>query len=244
MVMPMAGRGSRFAKQGVALPKPLVELAGRPFFWWATESLRRMVPVREMAFVVLQDHVRDFRIDQRILEFYPDARIVPIPDVTSGAAETAMIGMRALATSGPVAINDSDHAFLCPELIGIADALGKEFHAALLCFTSDSPAFSYAQLDEEGRVVGTVEKRVVSAYAIAGCYLFSDPSLFLSLYEEYRLDCPYDELFVSGVYNRLAASRGRIGKIVASRHLSFGTPEELARIDQGSLETGRDWLAP
>jgi dTDP-glucose pyrophosphorylase len=128
--------------------------------------------------------------------------------------------------------------------MGIADALGKEFHATLLCFTSDSPAFSYAQLDEEGRVVGTVEKQVVSPYAIAGCYLFSDPSLFLTLYEEYRLDCPYDELFVSGVFNRLAASGGRIGKIVASRHLSFGTPEELARIDQGSPETGRNWLAP
>jgi dTDP-glucose pyrophosphorylase len=242
MVMPMAGRGSRFARQGVAQPKPLVDLAGRPFFWWATESLRRMVPVREMAFVVLQDHVRDFRIDQRILEFYPDARVVPIPDVTSGAAETAMIGMRALATSGPVAINDSDHAFRCPELPEIAHALGNELDAALLCFTSDSPAFSYAQLDEGGRVTGTVEKRVVSPYAIAGCYLFSEPSLFLSLYEEYRLDCPYDELFVSGVYNRLAASGGRIGKIVASRHLSFGTPEELARVDQGTLEAGQKWL--
>ncbi len=244
MVMPMAGHGSRFARQGVTQPKPLVELAGRPFFWWATESLRRMVPIREMAFVVLEEHVREFQIDRRVLELYPDASVVKIPDVTSGAAETAMIGMRALATSGPVAINDSDHAFLCPELMGIIDALGKELNAALLCFTSDSPAFSYAKLDEEGRVVGTVEKRVVSAYAIAGCYLFSDPSLFLSLYEEYRLDCPYDELFVSGVYNRLAASGGRIGKIVASRHLSFGTPEELARIDQGSLEIGRDWLAP
>ncbi|MBW3654546.1 MAG: NTP transferase domain-containing protein [Gemmatimonadetes bacterium] len=244
MVMPMAGRGSRFARQGVAQPKPLVDLAGRPFFWWATESLRRMVPVREMVFVVLQEHVSAFRIDRRILEFYPDARIVPIPDVTSGAAETAMIGLGALATSGPVAINDSDHAFRCPELPDVADALRTQLDAALLCFTADSPAFSYARLDEEGRVVGTVEKRVVSPYAIAGCYLFSDPSLFLSLYEEYRLDCPYDELFVSGVYNRLAESGGRIGKIVASRHVSFGTPEELARVNQGSLGAEPAWLAP
>lgn len=244
MVMPMAGRGSRFARQGIAEPKPLVELAGKPFFWWATESLRRMVPVREMVFVVLEEHAREFRIDRRILEFYPDARIIQIPEVTSGAAQTAVIGVRNLVTSGPVAINDSDHAFLCPQLPEIADALGNEYDAALLCFTSDSPAFSYAQLDTEGRVIGTVEKRVVSPYAIAGCYLFSDPSLFLSLFEEYRLDCPYDELFVSGVYNRLAASGGQIGKIVASRHLSFGTPEELARVDQGSLEAGPGWLTP
>ena len=243
MVMPMAGRGSRFAKQGVTQPKPLVDLAGKPFFWWATESLRRMVPLREMVFVVLEEHVRDFSIDQRVLELYPDARVVPIPDVTSGAAETAMIGMRALATSGPVAVNDSDHAFRCPELAGVASALGRELDAALLCFNSQSPAYSYAELDAEGRVVGTAEKRVVSSYAIAGCYLFSDPALFLSLYEEYRLDCPYDELFVSGVYNRLAAAGGTIGKLVAPRHISFGTPEELARVEPNSLDAGPGWLA-
>jgi dTDP-glucose pyrophosphorylase len=201
-----------------------------------------MAAVREMAFVVLEEHVRDFAIDRRVLEFYPEARIVRIPEVTSGAAETAMIGIQALTTSGPVAINDSDHAFLCPELADVAAGLGKSANAALLCFSSDDPAYSYVELDEAGRVIGTVEKRVVSPYAIAGCYLFADPSLFLSLYEDYCRDCPYDELFVSGIYNRLAASGGRIEKIIASRHVSYGTPEELARIDPSSLAAGPGWL--
>jgi dTDP-glucose pyrophosphorylase len=239
----MAGRGSRFAREGIVQPKPLVDLAGRPFFWWAAESVRRRVPVREMIFVVLEEHVCDFAIDRRVLEFYPEARVVRIPEVTSGAAETALIGLQALTTSGPVAVNDSDHAFRCPELGTVTDRLGTELDGALLCFTSDSPSYSYADLGDDGTVVGTVEKRVVSPYAIAGCYLFSDPELFISHYEEYRLNCPYDELFVSGIYNRLAASGGRIGKIIASRHISFGTPEELARVDLGSMTTEGDWLA-
>ena len=243
MVMPMAGRGSRFARQGMLQPKPLVELAGRPFFWWATESVRRMAAVREMAFVVLEEHVRDFGIDRRVLEHYPEARIVPIPEVTSGAAETAAIGLRALRTSGPVAINDSDHAFLCPDSEPLLDQLNGDLDAALLCFNSEDAAYSYAVLDEGGRVVGTAEKRVVSPYAIAGCYLFSDRSLFIRHYDDDRLNCPYDELFVSGVYNSLARAGARIGKIVARRHLSFGTPEELARVDQGSLQSGQDWLS-
>ncbi|MDP9412820.1 MAG: hypothetical protein M3Q08_01745 [Pseudomonadota bacterium] len=37
MVMPMAGRGSRFAREGILQPKPLVDLGGKPFFWWATD---------------------------------------------------------------------------------------------------------------------------------------------------------------------------------------------------------------
>ncbi len=241
MVMPMAGRGSRFASQGVAQPKPLVELAGRPFFWWATESLRRSAKVGEMAFVVLEEHVRAFRIDERVKEYFPDAIVVAIPDVTSGAAETATIGLRALNSAAPVAINDSDHAFTAPELAKMAGDLRGELDAALLCFRSDNPAYSYAKLDADERVVGTVEKHVVSPFAIAGCYLFSSASHFLSLYDRYQIDCPYDELFVSGVYNRLAATGGRIGKLLASRHISFGTPEELARIDQASFSPQAVW---
>jgi hypothetical protein len=62
------------------------------------------------------------------------------------------------------------------------------------------------------------------------------------LYEGYRQSCPYDELFVSGLYNRLAGEGGRIGTMLARRHLSFGTPEELARIDPSRLRDGAQWL--
>src|ERR1700748_2741905 len=96
LVMPMAGRGSRFTRQGRLTPKPLIEIAGRPAFAWAVESVRQAVEVGEMVFVVLDEHVRDHAIDAAILARYPDARIVALPQVTSGAAETAAIGIAAL----------------------------------------------------------------------------------------------------------------------------------------------------
>ncbi|NJL08733.1 MAG: NTP transferase domain-containing protein [Methylacidiphilales bacterium] len=116
LIIPMAGRGSRFSKAGVSIPKPLVELAGRPFFWWATESVRRSTPIGEMVFVVLREHVAAFQIDARVLDCYPSARIIVIDEVTSGAAETGVIGARAIANDLPVAINDCDHAFNAPFL--------------------------------------------------------------------------------------------------------------------------------
>jgi dTDP-glucose pyrophosphorylase len=241
LVMPMAGRGSRFAREGVAEPKPLVMLGDRPFFWWAAESVRRAAPVGEMVFVVLREHVDQFAIDRRIHDFYPQARILTLPEVTSGAAETAALGLRELRSEGPVAINDSDHAFRCPQLAASAAALAGGMDAALLCFRSASPAYSYARLDADGAVAGTVEKQAVSDYAIAGCYLFSSPGRFLDSYEAYRLDCPYDELFVSGLYNHLAAAGSPIGMMVAERHLSFGTPEELARIDPNAVASELGW---
>ena len=37
LIMPMAGAGSRFAKMGFELPKPLIEIQGKPFLYWSTK---------------------------------------------------------------------------------------------------------------------------------------------------------------------------------------------------------------
>jgi dTDP-glucose pyrophosphorylase len=242
MVMPMAGRGSRFARLGFDQPKPLIPLAGRPFFWWATESLRRAVPLQEMVFVVLQEHIRDFSIDARIYEFYPDAQVVAIPDVTSGAAETAMIGMRALSSHGPVAVNDCDHAFSSPDIPKIVARLGVDLDGALLCFRSQNSAFSYAVCStQDGRVTSTVEKQVVSPNAIGGCYFVAEPGRFGDLYEQYTRSCSYAEFFMSGVFNVLIEQGGHVGKLDTSHHLSFGTPEELEAVKQHDIEARLGW---
>jgi dTDP-glucose pyrophosphorylase len=226
LVIPAAGRGSRFSRLGIREPKPLIDLAGRPFFWWAVESVRRFVPLRQLIFVVLEEHVTEFSIDKVIKGFYPWATIVEIPDVTAGAAETARIGLSALNLRGPVAINDCDHSFMAESLPATVLALGHDLDGALMCFRSASPAYSYARLNSRHQVVGTVEKQVVSSFAIAGCYLFADSEKFCELYDRYRRECPYAELFVSGMFNLLAVGQAKIGMLELERHCSFGTPEE------------------
>jgi len=232
--MPMAGRGSRFSRDGAVLPKPLIEIDGKPFFWWAAQSVLRSVPVREMVCVVLDEHIAAFAIDTRIRSYFPEARIVGIAEVTSGAAETAKIGVEALVSHGPIAVNDSDHAFSAA-MSGTVSVLGSACDGALLCFRSDDPAYSYVNFDPGGSVSGTVEKKVVSGSAIAGCYLFSGADTFLAAYDAYTATCPYDELFVSGLYNRMIEQGSAIRTIDAEDHVSFGTPAEFARVDKARL---------
>ncbi len=235
LVMPMAGRGSRFARDGRATPKPLIELFGHPFFWWATQSIANALTIREMVFVVLAEHVSAFDIDKEILARYPEATIVTLPEVTAGAAETAAAGIAALETSGPFAVNDCDHAFRAEHLGPVVERLRGSAAGALVGFRSTSPAYSYVQLDERGTVVGTVEKQVVSPFAIAGCYFFADPGAFASRFERYRKECPYTELFLSGLYNEIISDGGEVRFSELARHVSFGTPEELERVRAGDL---------
>jgi CTP:molybdopterin cytidylyltransferase MocA len=237
LVMPMAGQGSRFVRAGRTEPKPLIEIAGRPAFWWAAESVRRAVPVREMVFVVLEDHVRAFAIDQKIRSIYPEARVVTVPAVTRGAAESAAIGVAAVASAGPLAVNDCDHAFVAGDALReLTGALRSVATGGLVGFRATSPGYSYVALDDDGLVTETVEKRAIGEFAIAGCYLFDGARTFSRALARYRDECSYPELYVSGMYNVLVRDGARVEFRELADHMAFGTPEELARLDVTRLE--------
>jgi dTDP-glucose pyrophosphorylase len=241
LLMPMAGRGSRFSKVGIKEPKPLIGLHGRPFFWWAVESVRRAATLKEIVFVVLDEHCDQFGIHQKIEQYYPAARIVRISEITSGAAETAHIGLSGIVGDGPIAINDCDHVFTSPDLSAPVKALSTSSSGALLCFESDSPAYSYIKIGQSGEILGTVEKKVVSPFAIAGCYFFANATTYKNAYQEYQTKCKYSELFISGLFDMLATKGEIILKLDAESHCAFGTPEELAKINDEIFHRYINW---
>ena len=227
LIMPMGGGGTRFGIAGYAVPKPLIEIYGKPFFYWATQSVVKYVDVGSLTFVVLQEHVDDFQIDRKIAAYYPESRIVVIPKILPGAVMTCLAGINEQTLNGPVLFNDCDHLFVCRAFYdycakGNPDAMD----GALLTFRSSDPRYSYAQCDEKGYVTRTVEKQAVSEDAICGAYYFRDAQVFRRAAETYLHECDYAEFFVSGVYNALARMGAKIRLFSVDSHVSFGTPEE------------------
>lgn len=227
LIMPMGGRGYRFFKDGFSMPKPLIELNGKPFFYWAAQSVNKYVDVADISFVVLREHVDEFQIDSVIRRYYPEARIVVIPEVLPGAVLTCMEGARGIDDGGPLLFNDCDHMFLSRSFYDFCKA--GDFAApdgALLTFSSREPRFSFVRFDGDGRVCGTVEKEAVSDRAICGAYYFRSTELFLTAAERYLRECRYEEFFVSGVYDVMARGGLSIELFQTDTHISFGTPEE------------------
>jgi hypothetical protein len=99
-----------------------------------------------------------------------------------------------------------------------------------------NPAYSYARYDADHRLVGTVEKRAVSDHALAGCYGFATPNTFARSYEAYVKNCPYDETYVSGIYAHMLSEGEPVQVVGSLSHFSFGTPDELNRLDRGALK--------
>ena len=205
-----AGKGSRFVKAGISQPKPLVLFQKKPLFWWATESALSSGEFTKIHFAILRDHIKSHNIDQAILSIYPDASIHVIEEVTSGAAETAAIVAMKLQPSSPVAFVDCDLAFSISSANNFHRLIDGDYSAALCIFQSNNPAYSYAIINEKEEILGTVEKKVASNWAICGLYAFKSAMLYLQHYDKYKNTCDYNELFLSGIINNIVSRNEKI----------------------------------
>ena len=226
--MPMGGKGSRFKERGFDVPKPLIELAGKPFFFWATQSVSRFIPLNKLVFVVLREHVRDYDIDKSISHFYREAQIKVIEDMhKEGPLFTVMDGLELIDDDVPFLVNDCDHLFRSRGFEEFLDSKEtSECDGALLTFPSHSPNYSYIEYDREGSVTGTAEKKVVSDMAICGAYYFKNKKVFDEAAAEYIHNCSYNEFFMSGLYNVMISEKMKVSFFKTDFHIPFGTPEE------------------
>lgn len=90
LVLPLAGRGSRFEKEGYDKPKPLIDVDGVPMIVKAVDCLPKC---DNNIFICLQDHINDYKIDNILIDYYPNTNVFGITEVTQGQACTCEIGI-------------------------------------------------------------------------------------------------------------------------------------------------------
>lgn len=227
-IMPMAGRGSRFSGRGFDIPKPMIEIYGKPFFYWSTQSIKKFVDLASLDFVVLQEHIDGFGIDKEIKKFFPEAEIHALTEVTEGAVITSMKGISDISDELPVLFNDCDHLFKCSRFNEFCSNEWRDnVDGLLLTFESKEPKYSFVGKDESGNVNRTVEKEAISNEAICGCYYFRNKDVFSEAAEKYLKECSYSEYFMSGVYNVMLKAGQTIKSMMTDYHVPFGIPEEF-----------------
>ena len=236
IIMPMAGEGSRFLKEGWTTPKPLIELKGQPLFKRAIGSVNIDGVQMKYSFIVRQEHIEKYGIDKGIKSFLPEANVFSVLKTTRGAVETCLIAENAIDDEDGVIVMDCDLEFRSEEFISIIqDILSRDINecqgGALVSFESDQPRYSYAAIDDEGYVTRTAEKEVISNHALCGAYFFGSGRKFKQIAHK-LLDEPEfkkPEYYVSLLYNYLLAEGEKVYLAPMEEYYSYGTPEELKR---------------
>ena len=234
IVMPMAGEGSRFAKAGWTTPKPLIELRGIPLFQRAIGSVAIDGVEMKYSFIVRQEHIDNQHIDRLIKDILPSARVFSVLKTTRGAVETCLVAEPAIDDEDAVVVMDCDLEFRSRrynELVAAALAVPADEAdgGALVSFESDNPRYSYAQVDDEGRVLRTAEKEPISSHALCGAYFFGSGNDFKRIAHQLIDDGTHGkpEFYVSLLYNYLLAEGKVVRLATMEEYYSYGTPEEL-----------------
>lgn len=234
IIMPMAGEGSRFLKEGWTTPKPLIELKGLPLFKRAIGSVHIADVPMKYSFIVRQEHIDKYGIDKGIKAFLPEAEIFSVLQTTRGAVETCLLAESAIDDEDGVIVMDCDLEFRSKEFLKIiSDILSypasKSEGGALVSFESDQPRYSYAELGEDGYVVRTAEKEVISNHALCGAYFFSTGKRFKEIAHQLLNEPEFKkpEYYVSLLYNYMLAEGEKVRLAPMEDYYSYGTPEEL-----------------
>ena len=142
IVIPMAGHGSRFAKAGYKLPKPLIDVDGRPMIQVVIEDFAA-VPGAHFIFAVQTQHIRDHGVDETLKRLAPGCDIVEIHEVTEGAACTVMLCDRYIDPDLPLMTANSDQ-----KIVWNPECFFEAMHSAdggILTFTASDPKWSFAK---------------------------------------------------------------------------------------------------
>lgn len=234
VVMPMAGRGSRFADIGIATPKPLIDVRGRPMYAWAMESLPLGL-VDKVIFVCLQEHLEQCNLQQDIKTRFAELNpvIIGLEDVTEGQACTVLMAREHIDNDEPLIIYNAD-TYCRTSLEETLPDIQSKADGLLSVFRAPGDKWSFAKTDEEGRVVETAEKNRISEWACTGLYHFSRGTDFVRhadamVAENQRTN---KEFYVAPLYNRLIADGADVRIDEALEVWVLGTPEDLEHFNQ------------
>lgn len=229
LVIPMAGLGNRFKEKGFDLPKPLMKIRNKYFFEHSVNALLRYFPSHSLTFIILEEHEAKFEISKKIAHIYEDSTVKVLPELTRGSAETALSALSVIKNiDDPMVVADCDQWISGNSLYKFAsDLLLNHNDICLPYFISKNENYSYLRLDTQKYVCEIAEKKVISNFAIAGCYGFSSSSLFLSLYRSTKWG---QEHYMSDVIRTGLEHSGKIKGYKLDQHLPFGTPEEYEKI--------------
>lgn len=231
IVVPMAGRGSRFSNEGYHLPKPLIDVCGYPMIEWV---IRNIQPDTEHKFIFIcqEQHYLDYDLGTLLPKIAGDCDIIQIKDVTEGAACTVMLAEALIDNDTPLMIANSDQ-WVDIDINSYLNNQG-EADGFIMTMTADDPKWSFIRIDDAtNHITEVVEKEVISNEATVGIYNFARGQDFcraarVMFDKNLRVN---NEFYVAPAYNILIEEGAHIryhniGTVTDGMY-GLGTPADL-----------------
>lgn len=227
IVIPMAGRGSRFAEAGYVNPKPLIDIYGHPMIEYVTKNIK---PTCEHRFIYIcqEEHLKKFELEKELKRMSPNCEIITIDHITEGAACTVLLAEKFIDNDDAMMIANSDQ-YVDTDINAYLAAIGEK-DGLIMTMPADDPKWSFIKYDEAGNVTMVREKEVISNEATVGIYNYKHGKDFVK-YAHQMIEKNIrvkNEFYVAPVYNEMIADGMKIGFCdVGAKMYGLGVPEDL-----------------
>ncbi|AGE59680.1 hypothetical protein ATCVTN60342_194R [Acanthocystis turfacea Chlorella virus TN603.4.2] len=225
IVIPMAGLGSRFANVGYTLPKPLIDVNGKPMIQVVVENMNINA---HYIFIAMKQHVEQYDIEKTIKEITCDNyTILTVDGLTEGSACTVLKARDIINNDNPMILINSDQYLEWDAYEFLVAAQGVD--GLISVFEADHPKWSYAKTDDNGYVTEVAEKKVISNLATTGLYYFAKGSQFVRcadtmITKNIRTN---NEFYNCPIYNEAILEGAVVKTHGCTKMWGIGTPEDL-----------------
>lgn len=241
LIIPMAGLGQRFSKEGYTVTKPLIEVSGKPMVIQASHDLP---PSKNQMFVLRGDMPGLEDIQKEIKQNYPNALFYIVEQVTDGQASTTLIGLDALIqckgkSTEPITVGACDNGALYDRMA--FDRLQKDPGVDVIVWAARKHAnavrhpqmFGWINADQNGDIKGISVKTPLATPAtdpiVIGTFTFRNAEVLRKCIESLkkRDGKVNGEFYLDSCIND-AITLGMSCKIFEVDHyISWGTPNDL-----------------
>ena len=228
ILIPMAGEGSRFAKEGYTFPKPLIDVRGKPMIQVVVENLDFDC---EYVFLVRKKHLEKFDGLLETLQRITNGRcsIVEVDGLTEGAACTALLAEKYIDCEESLLIANSDQFIQYePKNFNTLKSL-TNLDAIVFTFNAVHPKWSFVKTNSRGFITEVAEKKPISDIATCGIYWYRKGSDFVK-YAKQMIEKDVrvkNEFYIAPVYNELIQDGKTLVPFYVDKMWGIGTPEDL-----------------
>lgn len=227
VIIPIGGIGQRFKDEGYLMPKPLINVLGKPMIYRVIDNLN--LDKDDNIFVVYNNQLKEYNFEDLLRFYFPKKNIyfISLDFLTKGAAETVLTGLNKLPVkelNKEFLIMDCD-TFYNEDIIGLYKQSPNKNLIYYFKDENPNPIFSYIKVNNNGQVIDIKEKEKISHNANTGAYGFESGHL-LKQYCERILNLK-SELYTSYVYKEMLNDGVKIYGQLLSSFNCVGTPLQL-----------------
>lgn len=225
ILIPMAGRGSRFEKENYTLPKPLISVNGKPMIFRAIESLGIY---GNYYFIIRSGQFEDL-IKTTLKECCEFSTIIDIDYVTEGAACSALLCRDHIDFEDELLMINCDQIMHWNSNAALTEL--RKYDGAVVTIKSTDPKHSFIKLDSNGLAIELAEKTPISNNALTGIHYWKKAKYFIDsadqmIEDNFRVN---GEFYVAPTYNYMIKAGLKVGsyKLNNEEFYPVGTPSDL-----------------